>query len=178
MESSILSEVDNTSDSQDGLSTRLLLSSQLATNLSALAPAKRAGAQRLCAVAHLRHAGMSAPCPLSGANRTRSALISADDRPPIRYPAGREIAHGLAVLMRRREFITLIGGIATWPVVARAQQPALAVIGVLNGQFTAQSANLIAAFRKGLAEAGYIEGRNLAIVYRSAEADVDRLPAL
>jgi len=80
--------------------------------------------------------------------------------------------------MRRREFITLIGGIATWPVVARAQQPALAVIGVLNGQFTAQSANLIAAFRKGLAEAGYIEGRNLAIVYRSAEADVDRLPAL
>src|SRR6516162_8076867 len=51
MESSILSEVDNTSDSQDGLSTRLLLSSQLATNLSALAPAKRAGAQRLCALA-------------------------------------------------------------------------------------------------------------------------------
>src|SRR6516165_8413703 len=53
MESSILSEVDNTSDSQDGLSTRLLLSSQLATNLSALAPAKRAGAQRLCALALL-----------------------------------------------------------------------------------------------------------------------------
>src|SRR6516164_5025514 len=73
MESSILSEVDNTSDSQDGLSTRLLLSSQLATNLSALAPAKRAGAQRLCALAHLRHAGMSAPCRLSRAKRTRSA---------------------------------------------------------------------------------------------------------
>src|SRR6516164_4896894 len=69
MESSILSEVDNTSDSQDGLSTRLLLSSQLATNLSALAPAKRAGAQRLCALAQPGPPGMSALCRLLFSNR-------------------------------------------------------------------------------------------------------------
>jgi putative ABC transport system substrate-binding protein len=86
--------------------------------------------------------------------------------------------------MRRREFITFMAGatvpgaIAPWPLVARAQNAVLAVIGVLNGQFTAQSAKLLAAFRKGIEEAGFVEGRNLAIVYRSSEADVDRLPAL
>jgi putative ABC transport system substrate-binding protein len=81
--------------------------------------------------------------------------------------------------MRRREFITLLASAAAGlPVAASAQSPPIAVIGVLNGQFTAQSANLIVAFRKGLGEAGFVEGRNLAIVYRSSEAAVDRLPAL
>src|SRR5207253_6531741 len=80
---------------------------------------------------------------------------------------------------KRREFITLLGGTAAWPIVARAQQqPAMPVIGLLNGTTTAASQNQLAAFRRGLADAGLIEGRNLAIVYRSAEGDVARLSAL
>jgi putative ABC transport system substrate-binding protein len=82
--------------------------------------------------------------------------------------------------MRRREFITLLGGAAAaWPLAARAQQArSIQVIGLLNGQTSAASTNNIAAFRQGLAEAGFVEGRNLAIVYRSAEGDIARLPAL
>jgi putative ABC transport system substrate-binding protein len=81
--------------------------------------------------------------------------------------------------MRRREFVTfLAGAAAAWPFAASAQNPAIAVIGLLNGQLTAPSTGFLAAFRKGLAEAGFVEGRNLAIVYRSAEANVEWLPAL
>src|SRR5262245_4299396 len=85
--------------------------------------------------------------------------------------------------MRRREFITLIGGAAAaWPLAsprpAWAQQRPMWVIGLLNGQSSPTNTNLIAAFRQGLTEVGYIEGRNLAIVYRGAEGDVARLPAL
>jgi putative ABC transport system substrate-binding protein len=80
--------------------------------------------------------------------------------------------------MKRREFITLLGGAAAWPLAARAQQRSIQVIGLLNGQPSAASASFLAAFRQGLAESGFVEGRNLAIVYRSSEGNVERLPAL
>jgi putative ABC transport system substrate-binding protein len=78
--------------------------------------------------------------------------------------------------VKRREFITLLGGAAAWPRAARAQQPAMALIGLLSG--THRDDRELRALGQGLNEAGYIEGRNVAIKYRSAGGEFDRLPAL
>jgi putative tryptophan/tyrosine transport system substrate-binding protein len=80
--------------------------------------------------------------------------------------------------MKRRAFIALLGGAAVWPVVGRAQQPAMPVVGFLNALGENDRPNLPVAFRRGLSETGYVDGRNVAIAYRFAENQHDRLPGL
>src|SRR5271167_3335362 len=85
----------------------------------------------------------------------------------------------MAVHIRRREFIVTLGStVAAWPLAARAQQPAMPVVGFLGSRAPNDAAHLLAAFHLGLKEAGFIEGRNVAIEYRWAEGQYDRLPGL
>jgi putative ABC transport system substrate-binding protein len=80
--------------------------------------------------------------------------------------------------MRRREFITLVGGAAAWPLAAHSQQPVMPVVGFLSGASSAPWAPYVAAFRRGLKETGHVEGQNIAIEFRWADSQYDRLPAM
>src|ERR1700675_1813406 len=81
--------------------------------------------------------------------------------------------------MRRREFISLVGGAAAiWPLATRAQQPAMPVVGFINAASAQSYARQLAAFLKGLREMGYVDGRNIVIDYRWADGQNDRLPAM
>jgi hypothetical protein len=79
---------------------------------------------------------------------------------------------------KRREFITLLGGVAAWPLAAHAQQPALPIVGFVSGRSADTSVREVAAFRKGFNETGYVEGQNATIEYHWLEGQYDRLPSL
>src|SRR5262249_18649576 len=80
--------------------------------------------------------------------------------------------------MKRREFITLLGGAAAWPLSARAQQPAMPLVGYLSSRSPDDTTHLLAGFRQGLADGGFVERQNVIIEYRWALGQYDRLPEL
>jgi hypothetical protein len=145
---------------------------------------------RLINVAVLAHSGRGARCPLLGVKRTFSETVAMSAFDPTAtlavhcgngFDAGSRLSLRCCPLsvgaeMRRREFISFLGGAAAWPLGAQAQQPSMALVGLLLS--TQLDDRQIGAIRQGLKDAGYIEGRNLAIKYRSADSRFDRLPAM
>src|SRR5262249_46420180 len=120
-------------------------------------------------------------CPKDGLTRPWQA--GRCGKAPARSVAGRTMISrdpigGGGVRMRRRDFITVLGGAAAWPLGARAQQPAMPVIGYLYSGAPEAGAPMLAAFRKGLNEVGFSEGRNVEIEYRWANNEPERLPEL
>src|SRR5262245_56987283 len=81
-------------------------------------------------------------------------------------------------MIGRRKFISLLGGAATWPLTARAQQAAIPIVGFVTGRSTEASARPAAAFRKGLNETSYVEGQNVMVEYHRLEGQYDRVPAV
>jgi putative ABC transport system substrate-binding protein len=94
------------------------------------------------------------------------------------YPAPPEDHRMLSSAMRRREFMAVLGGAVAWPLAAHAQQPAMPVVGYLTAGTPETGANAVTAFRKGLSETGFVEGRNVTIEYRWAQNELARLPDL
>src|SRR5262245_37015682 len=84
----------------------------------------------------------------------------------------------MASHIERRKFLATLGGAATWPLAARAQQPAMPVVGFLDSRSPEALSDRLRGFRRGLAEAGYVEGDNASIEYRWAENKIDRVPQL
>jgi hypothetical protein len=91
---------------------------------------------------------------------------------------GRAMKSASLPLLKRREFISLVGGVVAWPIAAHAQQQAMPVVGFINAGVADTSAGRVAAFRKGLSEAGYAEGQNVVVEYHWLEGHYERLPAL